>query len=187
MKLHLAMAAAATLLLSACSGSSNADTARTSEELVTATATVTSVDTVNRRIGLTDDTDGDRFTVYANDGIPNLEQLAPGDTIVVNYYEAVTVDIATETDQVEPTTTVVAGRAPEGDKPGAIAAVTTTMVVEILDYNERTSEASFLTPDGVAHRTTVKPDLRSFAEGLTPGPKVYVNITEAVAASIEEI
>jgi len=57
--------------------------------------------------------------------------------------------------------------------------------VTVVSYNPNNGFATYRTPDGVIHRATVPPELRSFAAARAPGSKVRVSLTQAVAVSIK--
>ena len=158
----------------------------TQQSLVTATATVDSVDQGTRRVRLTDNAGGGSFTVTAGPEVRNLDQLAAGDQVQVDFYESVTLAMADPADPGTPEATLLAAGAPEGALPGGLAAVSTSMVVEVISYDPATAVAVFRTPDGATHRTTVAPELRDFASERQPGDRVAVTFTEAVAVIITE-
>jgi hypothetical protein len=81
---------------------------------------------------------------------------------------------------------VIAGRAPEGARPGGLAGATTSMVVTLVTYDGNSGLATFRTPDGITRRAVVPPNLRTFAEARGPGSRVLVSMTEAVAVTITE-
>lgn len=185
MKTILAAAMAAGLLLAGCAGTG---TQRTSSEaeLLTASATVQSVDQEARSVTLVGDAEGETFTVFAGDEIPNLAQIEPGDQVVLEYYQSVTLAMADPADSGVPITTVAGGTAAEGERPGGVAVESTSLVVQLVNYDAASGLATYVTPDGITHRSTVPPSLRSFAATLGRGSRVLVTMTEAVAVSITE-
>ncbi len=154
------------------------------ESLMSASAVVQSVDTATRRVELKGD-DGATVSVVAGPEVRNLDQLAKGDRVTFNFYESVFLSMA-DPDAPAETMTVAAGRAPVGAKPGGAAVVATDVVVTVVSYNPNNGFATYRTPDGVIHRATVPPELRSFAAARAPGSKVRVSLTQAVAVSITE-
>lgn len=189
MRLHLALTTAAAFVLAGCGSMSmgGKDVASTSEELVTATATIESVDTTARSVSLIDDETAQRFTVFANDGIKNFDQLDAGDVVVMQYYEATTLSMADPADPGNQIDTMITAETPDGAKPGLLDAASTTLVVEVLSYDAKTGMATFTAPDGLTRRSVVKPEMRSFAANLSRGDRVLVTMVEAVAISIEEV
>ncbi|MEM8570854.1 MAG: hypothetical protein AAGG56_08065 [Pseudomonadota bacterium] len=188
MKLAYAIFGAAALTLAACADlpGTRAPAPSATETLLTATATITSVDTTSRIVQVQSDETGRNFTVFANDGIPNLDQLTAGDIVVMQYYESTAVALASP-DAPDASLTIATATAPEGELPGGIAVETETLVVEVLSYDRSTGFATFLTPEGIQRRTVVPPRLRSFAAQTRRGDFVEVTLTQAVAVSIEEV
>lgn len=156
------------------------------ETVISASATVVAVDQATRDVTLTDNADGTTFTVNAGPDIRNLPQLAAGDQVQIDYYQGTTLSMAAPSDSGEPATAVLAGRTPEGDKPGGAALVTQSMVVTVVSYDRDSGLAIFRTPDGLTRRAVVPPDLRSFAARQSAGARVLVTMTEAMAVTITE-
>jgi predicted small secreted protein len=179
---------AAALSLAACGTMPGAgtQTSDVSETLLTATATIDSVDTEERIVRLHGDQTGQAYTVYANDGIQNLDQLEAGDVVVMEYYEATTLAMA-DPDAPEASATVASAKAPAGELPGGITVETESIVVQVVDYDRDEHIATYLTPDGLQRRSAVPPRLQSFAENLQRGDLVEVTLTQAVAISIDEV
>lgn len=157
----------------------------TTSTLVTAEATVVSVDQASRRVVLRE-TDGSTFEVTAGPEVRNLAQLDSGDTVRMEYFQSTTVGMADPGDSGEVSETMIAGRAPEGAKPGGVAATNTSMVVTVVNYDRDNGIATFRTPDGLTRSAIVPPELRGFAERRGPGSRVLVSMTEAVAVTIDE-
>jgi hypothetical protein len=185
MKLTYAIFGAAVLALGACSGMPrpSGPDAGTTEELITATATIDSVNTTDRIVALHEDDTGQAYTVYANDGIPNLDQLKAGDVVVVEYYEATTLSMANPSSP-DASSAAVAGTAPKGTLPGGVAVETETLVVQMVNYDTEDHIATFTTPDGLQRRTAVPPNLQAFASELQRSDMVEITMTQAVAVSI---
>jgi hypothetical protein len=158
----------------------------THESLTRATATIVSVDQSTRQVVLRDDANGETFAVIAGPEVRNLPQLASGDRVQMDFYQSTTVSMASPDDPGGRETAVVAGRAPEGARPGAMAVVSSSLVVTLINYDNDTGLASFRTPDGLTRRATVPPSLRSFANSLSPGARVLVTLTDATAVMIVE-
>lgn len=179
------LAATAALALSACA-QMGAETSRSSAELVTASATVVSVDGATRNVVLRDDLTGDQYSVIAGPEVRNFDQIAAGDTVTVEFFEATTLAMADPADPGTAITGAMAGRAPAGDLPGGMAITSTSMVVELVSYDSASGVAMIRTPDGRQIRTTVPPEMRSFAEQRRRGDRVAVTLTDAVAVTMTE-
>jgi hypothetical protein len=185
MRTKLAAALAVGLLLGGCAGTGASRTA-TQETLLTATATIESVDATSREVVLRDDADGATFTVVAGPEVRNFDQLAAGDRVQMDFYQATTLSMASPDDPGNRETAVIAGRAPEGATPGAMAVVSDSLVVTLINYDRNSGIANFRTPDGFTRRAVVPPNLRSFAASLAPGARVLVTLTDATAVRIVE-
>jgi hypothetical protein len=175
----------AALLLAGCA-EMRQDRTASEETLVSASATVAAVDQATRQVTLVGDADGTTFTVTAGPEVVNLPQLAAGDRVQLDYYQATTLSMADPADPGDATGAIIAGRAPEGSKPGAAAVATESRVVTVVSYDTNSGLAIFRTPDGLTRRAVVPPDLRSFAAQQGAGARVLVTMTEAVAVTISE-
>jgi hypothetical protein len=156
-----------------------------SETLLTASAVVEAVNQETRDVTLRDATSGEVFTVTAGPEVRNLPQLAAGDVVQIDYYDAVTVAMADPADPVA-SAAALGARAPEGALPGALAVATETVVVRMISYDSNNALATFTLPDGSTRRATVPPELRDFASRRRRGDLVSVTMTEAVAVTITE-
>jgi hypothetical protein len=185
MKPRHAIGLMAALLLMACSGMGvGPRQGGTQATLITSSATVEAVDQTTRQVQLRDNADGTSFVVTAGPEVRNLEQVKAGDQVNVDFYQAVTASMADPSDTGEPVTAVVAGRAPEGAMPGALAATSQSMVVTVVNYDDSTGIATLRTPDGRTRTAAVPPNLRTFARSRGPGSRVLVTMTDAVAVSV---
>ena len=187
MRMRYALGLMAALLLTACSEMGYGSRQGGAQETLTsASATVEAIDQSTRQVRLRDNADGTSFVVTAGPEVRNLEQVAVGDQVNVDFYRAVTASMADPADSGEAATAVVAGRSPEGARPGALAATSESMVVTLVNYDDKTGIATFRTPDGLTRTAAVPPNLRTFARSRGPGSRVLVTITNAVAVSVTE-
>lgn len=155
------------------------------EEIVTRTAIVQSVDLENREIVMR--TDDDRVVyLVAGPEVRNLEQLAPGDRIWVDYRRSVAVRMADPNDPGRAVGVVVTEQAAEGDTPGGGVGKVVSMVVEFVSYDPKTSTVVFFGPDGLARSTRVRPEMRAFAATRKPGDRIEVTINTAVAVMVQK-
>lgn len=151
------------------------------------TATVESVDSKNRLIELRTD-DGVK-TVAVPKEVRNLEQVRPGDQLVVEFQEGLAARFrkpgeSTTVGAVEQTTGTA--RQPEGMRPGAAVAnmVTTTVVIE--SVNQPENSVTFVGPSGMTRTVDVKdPKAQQFISQLKKGDEVELTYTEALAVSVE--
>lgn len=184
MRLTTGIGLAAGLLLAACAEMSSRPA--TQESLTTASATVEAIDHASRAVTLRDDADGTSFTVTAGEEVRNLDQVRPGDHVQIDFYRATTLSMADPSDTGEHAAAAVAGRAPEGSRPGALAASTDSFVVTVVSYDANSGLATFRTPDGFTRRAVVPAELRTFAQTRGPGARVLVTMTRAIAVSVTE-
>jgi hypothetical protein len=152
--------------------------------IITSSAIVEAIDPATRELQLRDETNGEVFAVTAGPEVRNFAQIETGDRVEIDFFESTVLELADPADTGEPVTLVGAGRAPEGARPGGGAVVSTSLVVTVLSYDAPTGFATFRLPDGTVRRTTVAPELRSFAERRRPGERVLVTLTDAVAVSV---
>jgi hypothetical protein len=185
LRTHL-LGVVAALAIAGCTQGMRTSSEGVQETLVSASATVESVDQGTRQAVLRDNADGTVFTVTAGPEVRNLAQVEAGDQVNVDFYRAIAASMADPSDTGEAETAVIAGRAPEGARPGGLAGATTSMVVTLVTYDGNSGLATFRTPDGITRRAVVPPNLRTFAEARGPGSRVLVSITDAVAVTITE-
>ncbi|PZQ52607.1 MAG: hypothetical protein DI556_02890 [Rhodovulum sulfidophilum] len=182
MRKVLTLTGVAALFLAGCSGMTTERTAA-SGDTVALQATVESVDQATRHLVLVGP-DGGRVAFVAGPEVRNLAQVEAGDTVTVAYHDSVVLSMAAP--DAPQGTVAAAARAPQGARPGGGAAVATDVVVTVISYDANSGFATFRTDDGVVHRATVPPELRTFAERTAPGSRVLVSMTEAVAVSVTE-
>ncbi len=174
---------AAALLLAGC-GLPGRTQMSEQASTVTTSAVIEAVDPATRALRLRDEADGSVFTVTAGPEVRNFDQIAAGDRVEVNFLEATTLELADPADTGERLTVVGAGRAPEGSRPGAGVIASTSLVVEVVSYDADTGGAVYRLPDGSERRSTVPPNLRTFASARRPGDRVLVTLTDAVAVEV---
>lgn len=153
------------------------------EDVLTARMVVETVDMETRQVLLTDET-GHSFTVVAGPEVRNLAQLDPGDTVEIGYLEAVAVKLAGAAGDGTVDSAVVAGRAKEGEKPGAVAGSVSSFVVEFVSYDPRTNVVTFIDPSKRVRAVTIRPEMRDFAAARQSGDLVDVTIERAIAISV---
>lgn len=181
MRRILIPAAAAALLLAACTA--NNQTAEV-ENLATVSATVASVNPATRAIELTTD-EGETIRMTAGPEMRNFDQIEPGDVATLEIYGSVQVQLAGPGAPAEPQTLALFGRAPEGARPGAVAGIVTTATVEFVSYDPVTSQAVLILPDGEPETVPVEPQMRAFAAARTPGERIEVTFSDAVALFVD--
>jgi hypothetical protein len=155
-------------------------------ELTRLTATVESVDATTREVLLRGE-GGNLVTVKAGPEVRNLAQVRPGDRVVLDYQEAIAVEIVRSGD-TRPSVggVAAAGRADPGQRPAGLASEAVRVRVRIDTVDARAGVVTFTGPRGVTRRVAVRePEMRDFVRGLRPGDEVDIVYAEALAARIE--
>jgi hypothetical protein len=173
--------AAAALLLAACAmePEPQAEVARSAR----LHATVKSVDLATRAVTLHAD-DGEVYAFTAGPEVRRLDEIRPGDGVLVEYAEAVAARMAAPGEEGRVGVGAV-GRAPETDAPGAFAAASRDVVVEVVSYDPETGVGVVRNPEGLLITVLVDPEMRPFAAARRPGERVVVTISEALVISLE--
>jgi hypothetical protein len=175
------VAAALTSSLAACASEPVAGTL--SEAIVTSSASVESLDLATRHVTLRN-ADGKSITMIVPPDVRNLEQVKTGDQVVVTYRESVAYEVKKPGDATAGVTYVgAAGRAKEGDKPGAGAAAATTVTVTIEAIDKTVPTVTLRRPDGEVF--TVKVRDRAKLDRVSVGDLVEITYTEALAVSVQ--
>ena len=155
----------------------------TAARVVTATATVTAIDMATRQVTLRR-ADGSTFLVVADEQMRNLPQLRVGDTVVVDYYDRLTLDLKKGgTGEAAVRTDSVSGsRAELGQRPGGSATRETVIVADVIAVNPAGQTISLRGPGGRVVDLPVK-DPEQF-QRIAVGDQVQATYVEAAALSI---
>jgi len=117
--------------------------------------------------------------------IRNLPQVEVGDILRVSYYTGFVFSMA-EPGNAGADVEIAAGRAEEGDRPGAMVGATTRQTVEILSVAPDGTAVSFRDADGRLQSIDVpREEGQAFARKLRPGDLVDIQYTEAIAVGVE--
>jgi translation initiation factor IF-1 len=185
MLLSVAGALFAMITLSACESSSPPRPMQTIEDTVEASATVESVDVLNRLMTIKTEA-GDLVTLEVGPEVQNLVQVRQGDRVVVRYREAIGARISNDAAGQPVSIDVDTDRAPLGQRPSARASATTNVPVTINSVDTRSNLVTFSGPDGLVRSITVAtPEGRDFIRQLKKGDTVVLSFTEALAVSVE--
>jgi hypothetical protein len=154
------------------------------ESLQQVSATVESVDSATRVVGL-NDSDG-LFYVEAGPEVRNFDQIRVGDEINVSYYEAVAAAFRPRSEGDAAMQVQEDGyRAPPGSRPAAATGHSVTTTVNIQSVDTSFNTVTFKRPDGSVHAVAVNsPQGQQFIKSLRPGDNVDVTYTEAVAVAV---
>ncbi len=152
------------------------------ESISTMEATVTAIDQTTRQVTLKK-ADGESVSFIADEEVKNLAQVEVGDKLLLEYLEAVTVQVL-DSDHAELGTTVVeeSARAKPGEKPGAVAVSEVTVVVVIEAIDKEHEKVTLKGAEGKSKTVKVRnPDNLS---KVTVGDKVAITYTEAIAVNV---
>ena len=149
---------------------------------ITAGATVTAVDKVNRTFTLTAK-DGKAHTFVAGPEMINFNQMNAGDKVEAVYAEEMSISVNKSGSAPGMQEKQAVVRAPKGSKPGVIVASSTEIVgvVTAIDHKART--VTLKGPKGNEVTTTVKPDVKGFGN-VAKGDNVVISYTEALSISV---
>ena len=185
MLLSVAGALFAMITLTACESSSPPRPMQTIEDTVEASATVESVDVLNRLMTIKTEA-GDLVTLEVGPEVQNLVQVRQGDRVVVRYREAIGARISNDAAGQPVSIDVDTDRARLGQRPSARASATTNVPVTINSVDTRSNLVTFSGPDGLVRSITVAtPEGRDFIRQLKKGDTVVLSFTEAFAVSVE--
>jgi hypothetical protein len=191
MRTPLIPASLAVALLAVAAPAARAQTATpppgvTMGELTRLTATVESVDTTTREVLLRGE-GGNLVTVKAGPELRNLAQVRPGDRVVLDYQEAIAVEIVRPGDTRPPVGGVAAaGRAEPGQRPAGLAGEAVRVRVRVDTVDADAGVVTFTGPRGATRRVTVRePAMRDFVRGLRAGEEVDIVYAEALAVRVE--
>jgi Cu/Ag efflux protein CusF len=154
-------------------------------ETVKATAAVKAVDYDKRLITLQGQ-DGKAFTVEAGPEVKRLKEIKAGDTVVVQYTQALAAELKKAG---APSGTAVkedVARAKASEAPGikGTREVKATVTIDAVDL--KNNIVTFTGPQGNVNVVAVqRPQMREFLKTLKVGDKVDLTFTEAVAVSVE--
>ena len=151
------------------------------EAVETGTATVKAVDLDKREVTLVTP-EGKEETLTVGPEARNLPQLKVGDQVVVEYYQAVALQLKKATSAVrERTERVYVGRTPLGAKPGGLVARTVDAIgtVEAVDPVKRT-----VTLRGAKYEVTLKAGKDIDLSAIKVGDNVEASYVESLALSV---
>lgn len=155
--------------------------------LTTASGRVTAVDPATRTITL-QGANGNTVEVVAGPDVRNFQQIKPGDTLTLDYYESVAIDVRRAGSGVpEVVTETAATRSAKGARPGGAIGRQTTITAEIWHINKSANLVTLVGPQGGRRTIQVRdPALQARLQQLKEGDLVDFTITQAVAAAIHK-
>jgi hypothetical protein len=156
----------------------------TAERTVHLTATIKAVDVPGRTITLQNKA-GETETFKAGPEIQRLEDLAVGDTVVIDYVQGLALEFQPAgSATVAPTGVVTGGRSDQAQPPGAAASagVQATVTVTAIDSVKRL--VSFQGPGGNVYQVKAGPKIH--LEKLKVGDHLLATYVEALAIKVEK-
>jgi len=155
-----------------------------SEGLVTASATVQSID-LKKRVVTLKGPDGTVESFDVGPQVHNLDKVKKGDQVVITYYESVGYQVQEAGGAAQPGVSVSAdvGRAQPGQRPGAVGARSITVTTTIDKIDRATNVVTLRGPDGTTDEVHVQ-DPSKLAQ-VKVGDLVQITYTEALAVSVE--
>jgi len=151
-------------------------------EAVRATATVKAVDKASRLVTL-EGPQGNQFVVQAGDQVRNFDQIKIGDVVVVEYLEALTLELKRGTGQTrERTERESATRAQPGQAPGAAAGRQVTVIADVIAVDPAKQTVRLRGPKRTVDLKVRDPEQFKLVK---VGDQVEATFTEAVAIAVE--
>ncbi len=151
--------------------------------VTTVTATVTNIDLTIRQVTLRRP-DGSTFLVIAGEQVRNLPQLRVGDTVTLEFYDTLALELKKGGTGVPSSRTdsLSESRAALGQRPGGSTTRETVIVADVIATDAPTQTISLRGPGG---RTVILPlrDPEQFKR-IAVGDQVEATYVEAVALSI---
>jgi hypothetical protein len=172
------------LATSACSTTSTAKPGVVVAEVKEMSANVEAVDYSKRLVTLKGP-DGNTVVVKAGPEVRNLDQVKPGDQLVVRLYDSVAVFVRKSSEPPQATQLGAVEVAAKGEKPAGVVMETTefTAKVEAIDYGKRT--VTLKNAAGVARTLAVDPSVQRFQD-VKKGDEVVIRHTEALAIAVQK-
>ena len=150
--------------------------------VIEVTATVTGIDKVTRTVTLKGP-DGKIVDLVASDEVRNFDQIRLGDSLVVQYREALTLELKKARATPGATETVAAARAEPGQRPGGALGREVVVLADVVGVDPVKSIISLKGPNGkVVELKVQNPD---HFKVVKVGDQVEAVHTAAVAISVK--
>lgn len=154
------------------------------EVMITAEATVTAINHETRQVTIQNSA-GESTTFIASDEVRNLAQVNVGDTLTVEYMEAIDIQVMAPGDaEVGVSEAAGESRAELGEKPAGAAISETTLVVVIEAINKENETVTLKGPEG--NSKVVKVRNPANLDKVAIGDKVMITYTESLAIAVTE-
>lgn len=147
-------------------------------------ARVDAVD-VNKRLVTVTGPRGKTLTLKVGPEVKDLDQVKPGDQLIVRYFESLALFVRKGGEPRAATEGTAVQVAPKGKKPAAVAVDTVEFrgTVEAIDYAKR--RITLKGPEGKTRTIKVDPSVKRLNE-MKKGDQVVVRYTEAIAFSVRQ-
>ena len=152
---------------------------------ITVTGTITKINTPNRVVTIRGE-NGHEIEVHADEGVRNFDQIRVGDTVSLDYLNAVAIDVQ-PAGSAEPGAYVKEDQevAKLGEKPRAGKSETVTVLAPITAIDTTKNTVTVQGPRGnQVTLDVVKPEHRARLAQLKVGDMLRVAFTEAVAVQV---
>lgn len=151
-------------------------------DTVKMTAQVTAIDNATRKVEMKGP-EGRTFSVVAGNEVRNFDQIKVGDMVVLQYVEALTLELRKSGAANAPTEQAAAVRAKPGEKPAGAVGRQVTLTADVVNVDEKKKIISLKGPEGkVVDLKVNNPDQFKVVK---KGDKVDVTYTEALAIAVE--
>jgi hypothetical protein len=146
-------------------------------------AKVSAIDYTNRQVTLEDEL-GKKKTLRVGPEAVNFDQVRVGDSVQIAVAEETVVFLRDKGAPAQDGAAGLIAKAPEGGKPGMLAASTVevTTVVKAVDIPKHQATLQF--PDGSTRVVAVRDDVALTQDRV--GREVVIRITEAIAISVDK-
>ena len=152
------------------------------ERTMTTTAKVKAVDQTNRTLTVVEK-DGTTETFKVGDEVKRLNEIAPGDTIVVKFRQGLMLQI-TPPDGAQPAAAVASSRGDKSGPPSATATAAAQGIVTVSAVDTKSRIVVLQTDSGDMFK--VKADPKIQLDRVKAGDKLYGVYTETLAISVEK-
>jgi hypothetical protein len=149
---------------------------------VSATATIVDVNKKDRKIVLRN-AQGNEMSVIAGPEVRNFDQIKKGDLLDVEYRRAAASSLEKASNATAAHSATGIEVAPKGEKPGAVAVLSETILAEVMDLDKKNRLVTLKGPRGGVVTVQAPIEMKTFDE-LKKGDMVSAQYSEAVAVSV---
>ena len=151
-------------------------------ETVKASASVIAIDKATRKVTLKK-ADGKTFEVVASADVKNFDQVKVGDQLVVQFVQALTVEVKKGGGLRESTQSSDSAQSKPGQKPGGAVASEVTVTADVLAVDPKASTITVKGPNG--HVVDLKVKNPEHFKVVKVGDQIQAVYVEALAIAIE--